>query len=180
MFQFPGLSPSGLYIQPEGIQTPLDGFAHSGTPGSKDVCSSPGTIAACRALRRLPVPRHPPCARGILAPLQAGPHVLSTLADIQSSLEHVSCMLMNSALIRFNGFRIPRHALWHARDQMLLLRIRSCFFLLDRIIAMQYLSQKENLDTVTILGDPLFAMRLSRYAGRTPRTGCCGGWGRNG
>ena len=38
------------------------GFPHSGTPGSKPVCGSPGTIAACRALRRLPAPRHPPCA----------------------------------------------------------------------------------------------------------------------
>lgn len=48
------------------IHTAVDGFAHSETPGSKDVCSSPGIIAACRVLHRLPVPRHPPCARGIL------------------------------------------------------------------------------------------------------------------
>ena len=41
-------------------------IGHSETPGSKDVCSSPGIIAACRVLHRLPVPRHPPCARGIL------------------------------------------------------------------------------------------------------------------
>ena len=41
------------------------GFPHSGTPGSKAVCASPGTIAACRALRRLPAPRHPPCALDI-------------------------------------------------------------------------------------------------------------------
>ena len=38
------------------------GFPHSGIPGSKAVCASPGLIAACRALHRLPVPRHPPCA----------------------------------------------------------------------------------------------------------------------
>ena len=38
------------------------GFSHSETPGSKRVCRSPGTIAACRVLLRLPVPRHPPCA----------------------------------------------------------------------------------------------------------------------
>ena len=47
--------------------TPV-GFPHSGTPGSQDVCSSPGTIAACRALRRLPMPRHPPCAPKNLRP----------------------------------------------------------------------------------------------------------------
>ena len=44
------------------------GFPHSGIPGSKAVCASPGLIAACRALRRLPMPRHPPCALGILLP----------------------------------------------------------------------------------------------------------------
>ena len=49
-----------------GYATAVHGFAHSETPGSKDVCSSPGIIAACRVLHRLPVPRHPPCARGIL------------------------------------------------------------------------------------------------------------------
>ena len=40
----------------------LAGFPHSGTPGSQPACGSPGTIAACRALLRLSVPRHPPCA----------------------------------------------------------------------------------------------------------------------
>ena len=44
------------------------GFPHSGIPGSKAVCASPGLIAACRALRRLPMPRHPPCALGIFIP----------------------------------------------------------------------------------------------------------------
>ena len=38
------------------------GFPHSEIPGSRCVCHSPGLIAACRVLRRLPVPRHPPCA----------------------------------------------------------------------------------------------------------------------
>ena len=44
------------------------GFPHSGIPGSKAVCASPGPIAACRALRRLPMPRHPPCAHYTLRP----------------------------------------------------------------------------------------------------------------
>ena len=43
------------------------GFPHSETPGSKAECASPGLIAACRVLLRLPVPRHPPCARNIFA-----------------------------------------------------------------------------------------------------------------
>ncbi len=38
------------------------GFSHSETRGSEGVCPSPRIIAACRVLRRLPVPRHPPPA----------------------------------------------------------------------------------------------------------------------
>src|SRR3989442_15815119 len=41
--------------------TPV-GFPHSDIPGSKPVCGSPGLIAAYHVLRRLLVPRHPPCA----------------------------------------------------------------------------------------------------------------------
>ena len=41
------------------------GFSHSETRGSKGVCPSPRIIAACRVLRRLPVPRHPPHALAI-------------------------------------------------------------------------------------------------------------------
>ena len=43
----------------------LAGFPHSEILGSKDVCSSPRLIAACRVLHRLPMPRHPPCALSI-------------------------------------------------------------------------------------------------------------------
>jgi hypothetical protein len=38
------------------------GFPHSGIAGSQLTCSSPTLIAAYRALLRLSVPRHPPCA----------------------------------------------------------------------------------------------------------------------
>ena len=38
------------------------GLPHSETCGSRPICGSPQLIAACRVLRRLPVPRHPPCA----------------------------------------------------------------------------------------------------------------------
>ena len=44
------------------------GFPHSETRGSKAVSASPRLIAAGRVLLRLPVPRHPPRAHGILAP----------------------------------------------------------------------------------------------------------------
>ena len=38
------------------------GLPHSEICGSMPICGSPQLIAACRVLRRLPVPRHPPCA----------------------------------------------------------------------------------------------------------------------
>ena len=40
----------------------MDGFPHSGILRSQLVCSSPRLIAAYRALHRLSMPRHPPCA----------------------------------------------------------------------------------------------------------------------
>ena len=36
------------------------GLPHSGIPGSKSVCDSPRLFAACHALHRLLMPRHPP------------------------------------------------------------------------------------------------------------------------
>jgi hypothetical protein len=40
----------------------LAGFPHSGISGSTPTCGSPKLFAACRALLRLSMPRHPPCA----------------------------------------------------------------------------------------------------------------------
>ena len=70
MFQFPRLPPARAGGRPSP-----SGFPHSGTPGSKPVCGSPGTFAACRALRRLPAPRHPPCALHTLGDVPLGPFV---------------------------------------------------------------------------------------------------------
>ena len=68
--------------------TPV-GFPHSGTPGSKAVCASPGRIAACRALLRLPAPRHPPCALDIFALKSEvqGPTIHRSLASLVSLLD---------------------------------------------------------------------------------------------
>ena len=41
---------------------PRGGLPHSDTHGSRAVRASPWTFAACRVLRRLREPRHPPCA----------------------------------------------------------------------------------------------------------------------
>ena len=78
------------------------GFPHSGTPGSKPVCGSPGTIAACRALRRLPAPRHPPCAL----------HTFGALGP--SGLRSCSVLSRNLFLFALCGSQGARSWLWRA------------------------------------------------------------------
>ena len=51
-----------LWIQYMLRSSSLRGFPHSDTRGSMLICSSPRLFAACRVLRRLPMPRHPPYA----------------------------------------------------------------------------------------------------------------------
>ena len=67
MFHFAGFAPGGLWIHPPAPSED-GGLPHSDTPGSKTACVSPGLFAACRVLRRLPPPRHPPCARASWTP----------------------------------------------------------------------------------------------------------------
>ena len=62
MFHFPGSRPSGLCVQPEVTVSSTAGLLHSDILGSKCVCHSPKLIAAYHVLRRLAMPRHPPCA----------------------------------------------------------------------------------------------------------------------
>ena len=58
MFHFPGYRTAFR----RRVASRLPRFPHSGIPGSTPACGSPGLIAACHALHRLPPPRHPPCA----------------------------------------------------------------------------------------------------------------------
>ena len=62
MFHFPASRPSGLCVQPEVTASSAAGLLHSDILGSMRVCRSPKLIAAYRVLRRLAMPRHPPCA----------------------------------------------------------------------------------------------------------------------
>ena len=59
MFQFPAFA-SLQYIRITGLQPA--GLSHSEIPGSRDICSYPGLIAAYHVLHRLREPRHPPDA----------------------------------------------------------------------------------------------------------------------
>ena len=61
------------------------GFAHSEIHGSRAMCASPWLIAACHVLRRLPVPRHPPCALTIFLLDGFGTYIHSgALAPVRS------------------------------------------------------------------------------------------------
>jgi hypothetical protein len=60
MFQFPGFA-SAPYVFRRGCRS-RGGLPHSETHGSVPARGSPWLVAACRVLRRLSVPRHPPDA----------------------------------------------------------------------------------------------------------------------
>ena len=64
MFQFPPFASRTIKAGMPALQA--GGLSHSEIPGSKDMCSYPGLIAACRVLHRLREPRHPPCALSFL------------------------------------------------------------------------------------------------------------------
>ena len=160
MFQFPGLPPPRLCVRQGGAAPACGGFAHSETPGSAAVCASPGTIAACRVLRRLPAPRHPPCAHGTFprAP-RAGPWM---------TVCHIDTVCSVRAIL---GCRIPsRRRVAPAADQMLPRApegARSC-------IQQRYPNKDgESFNTCNVSVGRASrpsprAMRLSRCAGRCP------------
>ena len=65
-----------------------DRFPHSEIPGSKFVCNYPRLIAAYHVLRRLLVPRHPPCALSNLI------GILSIPNDTQNDIEDARFLIL--------------------------------------------------------------------------------------
>ena len=61
-----------LWIGLRVAEVPSAGFPHSDTPGSLDICSSPGLFAAYHVFLRLLVPRHPPYALSCMTNLPSG------------------------------------------------------------------------------------------------------------
>ena len=66
MFQFPAFPSVKLCIHLTVTELFSAGFPHSDISGSMAICASPKLFAACHVLRRLPVPRHSPCALSCL------------------------------------------------------------------------------------------------------------------
>ena len=61
-FSSPGYLLIGYVFTYGYLSITLSAFPHSEICGLSDICSCPQLIAACHVLRRLLVPRHPPCA----------------------------------------------------------------------------------------------------------------------
>ena len=74
-FTSPGVAPQPYEFRLQRSDMTRSRFPRSEIPGSKRACRSPGLIAACHVLHRLPMPRHPSCA---LARLTNSIMVLST------------------------------------------------------------------------------------------------------
>ena len=67
MFRFPRLPPASVCVRLAGAGPQVPAGSPIRRPTARaGMCPWPWTIAACRVLRRLPVPRHPPRALGIL------------------------------------------------------------------------------------------------------------------
>ncbi len=62
MFQFTRFASNTYEFSAGYLDMTRDGFPHSGISGSAPASGSPKLIAACYALHRLLLPRHPPCA----------------------------------------------------------------------------------------------------------------------
>lgn len=58
------------------------GFPHSGIPGSRPACGFPRLIAACYALHRLLMPRHPPYTLNNLTSLTSDTHDLGSVYSV--------------------------------------------------------------------------------------------------
>ena len=61
-FSSAGFPPYDYEFTIRWLRMNVAGFPHSEICGSKDICSYPQLIAACRVLLRLLMPRHSPCA----------------------------------------------------------------------------------------------------------------------
>ena len=81
------------------------GFLHSEICGSMDICSSPQLIAAYRVLRRLPVPRHSPCALLSLT-MRYITYPSSELVMRESLLLHSTNIVVYPNILLFMGFTL--------------------------------------------------------------------------
>ena len=98
---FPHIPMNSVY----DVWTSPYGFLHSEICGSMDICSSPQLIAAYRVLRRLPVPRHSPCALLSLT-MRYITYPSSELVMRESLLLHSTNIVVYPNILLFMGFTL--------------------------------------------------------------------------
>ena len=96
-FSSPGYLLIGYVFTYGYLSITLSAFPHSEICGSSDICSCPQLIAACHVLRRLLVPRHPPCALSHLTSCLSF-HFSALLLSVAAVLTYVS--MLRSSLLR--------------------------------------------------------------------------------
>jgi hypothetical protein len=101
MFQFAGLPPPGLLIQPGADWTSPAGFPHSDIFGSASARDSPKLFAACHVLHRLLAPRHPPRALCSLTPSASDLAVKGGSGPYRNSSDNTA----KSKILNFNFYR---------------------------------------------------------------------------
>ena len=79
------------------------GFPHSDIPGSRPVCGSPRLFAAYHVLRRLPAPRHPPCALRSLTNYFSNRLFARLLSLVSLQLSFLLVTLLLSFLLPFSS-----------------------------------------------------------------------------
>ena len=96
-----------LWIQCTVTEVCSAGFPHSEICGSRNICFSPQLIAACHVLRRLSVPRHPPCALYSLTFIRYIALYLTAFFDFH----HFGLFLGLAYLIVYAAPRMSKHYL---------------------------------------------------------------------
>ena len=86
------------------------GFSHSDIRGSRAICASPRLIAASHVLRRLPVPRHPPCALDIFFSKPLVYLKVDVNTKVQSELHRIRDREICESQLRYLSFRLRRIA----------------------------------------------------------------------
>ncbi len=130
MFQFRRFPTYAYVFNVCCMSIPTCRFPHSEIRGSTLICSSPRLIAACHVLRRLPVPRHSPCAlfyltlslTGGLPPVRSNYMRLSSstkfsLAKLYLTLFPLRFLFLDSLFPLFNfqgALSVPRFTLSHS------------------------------------------------------------------
>ena len=110
MFQFPRLPPRAYVFSAGDTALPVPGFPIRESAGQSLFSSSPRLIAAVHALRRLLMPRHPPCALTILT-------VIDARTNPDAAGDFLPVLLANCAVFKDRRGRTGGLPAWSLKTQ---------------------------------------------------------------